>query len=47
VTFEDVIDWRDFLIKAGKRPHTVSTKLAIIRSLFEYGRAFDLFNRSL
>lgn len=46
VTFEDVIDWRDFLIKAGKRPHTISTKLAIIRSLFEYGRAFGLFERN-
>lgn len=31
---------------AGKRPHTVSTKLAIIRSLFEYGRAFGLFERN-
>jgi len=46
VTFEDVIDWRDFLIKEGKRPHTISTKLAIIRSLFEYGRAFGLFERN-
>lgn len=46
VTFEDVIDWRDFLIKEGKRPHTVSTKLAIIRSLFEYGRAFGIFERN-
>jgi len=46
ITFEDVIDWRDFLIKAGKRPHTVSTKLAIIRSLFEYGRAFGIFERN-
>jgi len=46
VTFEDVIDWRDFLIKAGKRPHTISTKLAIIRSLFEYGRAFGIFERN-
>src|SRR5215204_2054385 len=46
VTFEDVIDWRDFLIKEGERPHTISTKLAIIRSLFEYGRAFGLFERN-
>lgn len=46
ITFEDVIDWRDFLIREGKRPHTVSTKLAIIRSLFEYGRAFGLFERN-
>lgn len=46
VTFEDVIDWRDFLIKAGKRPHTISTKLAIIRSLFEFGRAFGIFERN-
>jgi integrase/recombinase XerD len=46
ITFEDVIDWRDFLIKEGKRPHTISTKLAIIRSLFEYGRAFGIFERN-
>lgn len=46
VTFEDVIDWRDFLMKEGKRPHTISTKLAIIRSLFEYGRAFGIFERN-
>ncbi|NJM53306.1 MAG: site-specific integrase [Blastocatellia bacterium] len=40
VTFTDVTAWRDWLIKEGKRPHTISTKLAILRSLFEYGRAF-------
>jgi site-specific recombinase XerD len=46
VTLTDVQAWRDFLIKEGKRPHTVSTKLAIIRSLFEYGRALGVFERN-
>ena len=39
VTFTHVTEWRDWLIKEGKRAHTISTKLAILRSLFEYGRA--------
>lgn len=46
VTFEDVQEWRDYLMQQGKRPHTVSTKLSILRSLFEYGRAFGLFERN-
>lgn len=46
VTFDEVQAWRDFLMSEGKRPHTVSTKLAILRSLFEYGRAFGLFERN-
>jgi site-specific recombinase XerD len=46
VSLDDVQAWRDFLIKEGKRPHTVSTKLAIIRSLFEYGRALGVFERN-
>jgi integrase/recombinase XerD len=44
VTFADVTAWRDWLIKEGKRPHTISTKLAILRSLFEYGRALGIFS---
>ncbi|MBX7174719.1 MAG: tyrosine-type recombinase/integrase [Pyrinomonadaceae bacterium] len=44
VTFNDVTAWRDWLIKEGKRSHTISTKLAILRSLFEYGRALGIFN---
>lgn len=44
VTFTDVTAWRDWLIKEGKRPHTISTKLAILRSLFEYGRALGIFS---
>lgn len=44
VTFSDVTAWRDWLIKEGKRPHTISTKLAILRSLFEYGRALGIFS---
>ncbi|MGI8466862.1 MAG: tyrosine-type recombinase/integrase [Pyrinomonadaceae bacterium] len=46
VTLDDVQAWRDYLMKEGKRSHTVSTKLAILRSLFEYGRAFGLFERN-
>lgn len=44
VTFSDVTAWRDLLISEGKRPHTISTKLAILRSLFEFGRALGIFN---
>lgn len=44
VTFTHVTEWRDWLIKEGRRPHTISTKLAILRSLFEYGRALGIFN---
>ncbi len=44
VTFTHVTEWRDWLIKEGKRAHTISTKLAILRSLFEYGRALGIFN---
>jgi site-specific recombinase XerD len=43
VTFAHVIEWRDHLIKEGRRAHTISTKLAILRSLFEYGRALGIF----
>ena len=44
VTFAHVTEWRDWLIKEDRRPHTISTKLAILRSLFEYGRALGIFN---
>ena len=44
VTFQDLTEWRDWLIKEGRRPHTISTKLAILRSLFEFGRALGIFN---
>lgn len=44
VTFAHVTEWRDHLIKEGKRAHTISTKLAILRSLFEYGRALGIFS---
>jgi integrase/recombinase XerD len=35
----DVIRWRDFLIENKKRAATVSFKLSVIRSLFEYLKA--------
>lgn len=43
VTFAHVAEWRDHLIKKGRRSHTIATKLAILRSLFEYGRALGIF----
>lgn len=39
VTATDVIRWRDALLKKGSRPATVTTKLSIVRSFFEYLRA--------
>lgn len=39
VTATDVIRWRDTLLKKGSRPATVTTKLSILRSFFEYLRA--------
>lgn len=36
---QDVIEWRDYLIAAKKSPATVSFKLSVIRSLFEYLKA--------
>lgn len=44
ITPIDVIFWRDSLIKKGQRPATVSTKLSVIRSFFEYLRAFGTVN---
>jgi integrase/recombinase XerD len=42
VTPDDVRRWRDLLIRQKKRPATVSLKLSIVRSLFEYLRAGGL-----
>jgi site-specific recombinase XerD len=46
ITATDVIFWRDSLIKRGSRPATVSTKLSVIRSLFEYLRALGSVDRN-
>lgn len=35
----DVLRWRDRMVRDGRRPATVATKLAVIRSFFEYLRA--------
>lgn len=35
----DVLRWRDQMVTAGRRPSTIATKLAVIRSFFEYLRA--------
>src|SRR6185369_6036206 len=36
VTSDDVREWRDKLMKEGKRPATVTQKLSIVRSLYRY-----------
>lgn len=46
VTPTDVIFWRDTLIKKGSRPTTVSTKLSVIRSFFEYLKETGTVNRN-
>ena len=46
VTATDVIRWRDSLMKKGSRPATVTTKLSIIRSFFEYLRAAGVLDKN-
>lgn len=46
VRASDVICWRDALIKRGSRPSTVTTKLSVIRSFFEYLRASGMIDRN-
>lgn len=46
ITATDVIFWRDSLIKKGQRPATISTKLSVIRSFFEYLRASGTVDRN-
>jgi integrase/recombinase XerD len=38
-THDDVRQWRDRLLKEGKRPATVTQKLSIVRSLYRYLQA--------
>ncbi len=40
VTQEDVLGWRDHLLRDGKRASTVALKLSVLRSFFEYLRAY-------
>jgi integrase/recombinase XerD len=42
----DVIRWRDHLIRRGSRPSTVTTKLSIVRSFFEYLRAAGIIDKN-
>lgn len=42
----DVIRWRDSLIRRGNRPATVTTKLSVIRSFFDYLRADGIVERN-
>lgn len=40
VTPEDVLHWRDDLMKKGQKASTVSLKLSVVRSFFEYLKAY-------
>lgn len=40
VTQEDVLSWRDRQMRDGRRASTVSLKLSVLRSFFEYLRAY-------
>ncbi len=42
----DVIRWRDSLIRRGSRPTTVTTKLSVIRSFFDYLHADGILERN-
>jgi integrase/recombinase XerD len=42
VTPDDVLRWRDELMKNGQKASTVSLKLSIVRSFFEHLRAYGL-----
>ena len=42
----DVIGWRDSLIRRGGRPATVTTKLSVVRSFFDYLRADGIIDRN-
>lgn len=46
VRSKDIIFWRDRLIKQGSRPATVSTKLSVVRSFFEYLQASGEIERN-
>lgn len=46
ITATDVIFWRDTLLKRGSRPATVTTKLSVLRSFFEYLRADGIIERN-
>lgn len=46
ITSQDVIFWRDRLIKQGNRPSTVATKLSVIRSFFDYLQAAGEIERN-
>src|ERR1041385_2692848 len=40
ITAEDVLRWRDSLISKGLKAATVTLKLSVLRSFFEYLRAY-------
>lgn len=46
VRVDDVLAWRDSLIRKGFAPHTIETKLATLSALFEYFRDYGVINRN-
>lgn len=42
----DVVRWRDSLIRRGSRPATVTTKLSVVRSFFNYLREAGVVDRN-
>lgn len=46
VRVDDVLAWRDSMIRKGFAPHTIETKLATLSALFEYFRDYGIINRN-
>lgn len=46
VTFREVTLWRESLKESGKTANTIITKLACLRSLFEFGRSLGVFHHN-
>jgi len=44
INAEDVLLWRDHLIVKGQKASTISLKLSVLRSFFEYLRAYGLIS---
>jgi integrase/recombinase XerD len=40
VTAQDILNWRDELISKGRKASTISLKLSVLRSFFEYLKAY-------
>jgi integrase len=46
VRVDDVLAWRDSMIRKGFAPSTIETKLATVSALFEYFRDYGIINRN-